>query len=56
MGGHMKSDRKILLAFMLNLGFSVFEFFGGMLSGSVAISSDAVHDLGDAISIGISYR
>ena len=51
----MKSDRKILLAFMLNLGFSIFEFFGGVLSGSVAISSDAVHDLGDAISIGISY-
>ena len=51
----MKSDRKILLAFALNLGFSIFEFFGGMLSGSVAISSDAVHDLGDALSIGLAY-
>lgn len=51
----MKSDRKILLAFILNLGFSIFEFFGGMLSGSVAISSDAVHDLGDALSIGLAY-
>lgn len=51
----MKSDKKILLAFVLNLGFSIFEFFGGMLSGSVAISSDAVHDLGDALSIGLAY-
>ena len=51
----MKSDKRILFAFILNLGFSIFEFFGGMLSGSVAISSDAVHDLGDALSIGISY-
>ena len=51
----MKSDKKILLAFVLNLGFSIFEFFGSMLSGSVAISSDAVHDLGDALSIGLAY-
>ena len=51
----MKSDKKILTAFILNLGFSIFEFIGGMLSGSVAISSDAVHDLGDALSIGLSY-
>lgn len=35
--------------------FSVFEFIGGALSGSVAIVSDAVHDMGDALSIGISY-
>ena len=51
----MKTDRNILIAFLLNLGFSVFEFLGGVLTGSVAIISDAVHDLGDATSIGISY-
>ena len=51
----MKTDRKILTAFILNLAFSVFEFAGGTLIGSVAISSDAVHDMGDAVSIGISY-
>ena len=51
----MKTERNILIAFILNLCFSVFEFFGGALSGSVAIVSDAVHDLGDALSIGISY-
>lgn len=51
----MKTERKILAAFVLNLLFSVFEFVGGMWTGSVAILSDAVHDIGDAASIGISY-
>lgn len=51
----MKSDKKILTAFLLNLCFSVFEFVGGTLTGSVAIISDAVHDLGDAVSIGLSW-
>lgn len=51
----MKSDKKILVAFLLNLFFSIFEFFGGAFTGSVAIISDAVHDLGDSISIGLSY-
>ena len=51
----MKTEKNILIAFLLNLVFSVFEFIGGILTGSVAIISDAVHDIGDAISIGISY-
>ena len=51
----MKTEKNILIAFILNLSFSVFEFFGGIFTGSVAIVSDAVHDLGDALSIGISY-
>ena len=55
MGANMKTERNILIAFLLNLAFSVFEFIGGIITGSVAIVSDAVHDLGDAISIGISY-
>jgi cobalt-zinc-cadmium efflux system protein len=51
----MKSDKKILIAFILNLAFSIFEFVGGIFTGSVAIISDSVHDIGDAASIGISY-
>lgn len=51
----MKTERNILIAFILNLGFSVFELIGGIFTGSVAIISDAVHDVGDAASIGISY-
>lgn len=51
----MKSDKRILLAFILNLTFSIFEFIGGALTNSVAIISDSVHDLGDSLSLGISY-
>ena len=51
----MKTQSKILIAFILNLAFSVFEFIGGAITGSVAIISDAIHDVGDATSIGISY-
>lgn len=52
---NMRTERNILIAFILNLSFSVFEFLGGVFTGSTAIISDAVHDLGDAASIGISY-
>ena len=51
----MKTTKNILIAFILNLAFSIFEFAGGLLTGSVAIISDSVHDIGDAASIGISY-
>ena len=51
----MKSEKNILIAFVLNLAFSVFEFVGGVFTGSVAILSDSVHDIGDAASIGVSY-
>ncbi len=51
----MKSEKNILIAFLLNLSFSLLEFLGGIFTNSVAILSDSVHDMGDAISIGISY-
>lgn len=51
----MKTEKNILIAFILNLSFSIFEIIGGFFTGSVAIISDAVHDMGDATSIGISY-
>lgn len=51
----MKTHKNILIAFILNLTFSILEFFGGIFTGSVAIISDSVHDLGDTVSIGFSY-
>lgn len=51
----VKSEKRILIAFLLNLLFSVIEFVGGVVTNSVAIISDSMHDAGDAISIGISY-
>lgn len=50
-----KTEKNILIAFILNVAFSIFEFFGGLFTNSVAILSDSIHDLGDALSIGISY-
>lgn len=51
----MNTEKKILIAFLLNAAFSIFELIGGLVTGSVAILSDALHDLGDAAVIGISY-
>ncbi len=51
----MKTEKNIFTAFVLNLAFSIFECIGGIYTGSVAIVSDAIHDLGDAAGIGISY-
>ena len=51
----MKTEKNIFFAFILNLAFSVFEFIGGVFTGSVAIISDAIHDIGDATSIGVAF-
>lgn len=42
-------------AFFLNLGFTIIEFIGGFMTNSVAIMSDALHDLGDSISLGLAW-
>jgi len=51
----MKTEKNILIAFLLNMFFSIFELVGGIFTHSVAIISDAIHDFGDGITIGISY-
>ena len=51
----MKTEKNILIAFILNISFSIFELIGGFFTNSIAIFSDAIHDLGDALSIGISF-
>ena len=51
----MKTEKNILIAFLLNILFSIFELVGGIFTNSVAIVSDAIHDFGDSVSIGISY-
>lgn len=45
----------IALAFWLNLAFAIIEFIGGMLTNSVAIIADAMHDLGDSLAIGFAW-
>ncbi len=51
----MEEKENIKLAFFLNLGFSIFELIGGLFTHSVAIFSDAIHDFGDSLAIGLSY-
>lgn len=46
---------RIGLAFFLNLSFTVVEIVGGVLTNSVAILSDAVHDLGDSLSLALAW-
>lgn len=50
----MKSERKMIVSFMLNFIFTIIEFFGGIITNSVALISDSIHDLGDSISMGIA--
>ncbi|MTI40194.1 cation diffusion facilitator family transporter [Fulvivirga lutimaris] len=45
----------IKVAFFLNLAFTIIEIIGGLFTNSMAILSDALHDLGDSISLGLSW-
>ncbi|HMN67338.1 MAG TPA: cation diffusion facilitator family transporter [Bdellovibrionales bacterium] len=47
--------RNIGIAFWLNLGFALVELIGGLLTQSLAVISDALHDFGDALSLGMGY-
>ena len=49
------ASENIKVAFLLNLGFSILEAIGGFLTNSISIFTDSIHDLGDSISIGVSY-
>lgn len=52
---HDASEKRIATAFFLNVGFTIIEFIGGVLTNSTAIMADAVHDLGDSLSIGSAW-
>jgi len=52
---HHHGDGNIKVAFFLNLGFTIIEIFGGIFTNSVAILSDALHDLGDTFSLGLAW-
>ena len=50
----MKAKYAVWLAFFLNLTYAIVEFIAGGVFGSSAVLADSIHDLGDAITIGIS--
>lgn len=47
--------KKLKIAFFINLAFTCIEIIGGFLTNSIAIVSDALHDLGDSISLGLAW-
>lgn len=52
---HRNSEKNLKLAFFINVGFTIIEIIGGFLTNSVAIISDALHDLGDSLSLGLAW-
>ena len=52
---HDTDEKNISVAFFLNLSFTVIEIIGGLLTNSMAILSDAIHDLGDSFSLGMAW-
>ena len=50
-----RTPENIKIAFLLNLVFSIIEAIGGLLTNSISIISDSLHNLGDSITIGITY-
>ena len=52
---HNHSDGNVKVAFFLNLSFTIIEIIGGLYTNSLAILSDALHDLGDSLSLELSW-
>ena len=52
---HHGDSANLRTAFFLNLGFTVIEIIGAYFTNSVAILSDALHDLGDSIALGMAW-
>jgi cobalt-zinc-cadmium efflux system protein len=51
-----RSTRNLKTAFILNVAFTIIEIVGGLLTNSIAILSDAVHDFGDSVTLVLSWR
>ncbi len=52
---HNQESKNLGIVFLLNFGFAILEFIGGILSQSTALLSDAIHDMGDALAIALAW-
>lgn len=52
---HEHQHSNIKVAFILNVTFTIIEIISGILFNSMAILSDALHDLGDSFSLGLAW-
>ncbi len=48
-------EKKIIISILLNILITVSQIFGGVVSGSIALISDAMHNLSDAASLVVTY-
>ncbi|MEZ5866873.1 MAG: cation diffusion facilitator family transporter, partial [Geminicoccaceae bacterium] len=51
----MASEGRLALAVLVNVGLTVVQVAGGILSGSLALVADALHNFSDAASLGIAW-
>jgi len=49
------SEKNLLISILLNGGITVGEIIGGLLSNSLALLSDALHNLGDTLALLLAY-
>ncbi|MDX5422811.1 MAG: cation diffusion facilitator family transporter, partial [Hymenobacteraceae bacterium] len=47
--------KSIKTAFFLNLSFTILELVGGLISGSIAIIADSLHDFADSLALGLGW-
>jgi cobalt-zinc-cadmium efflux system protein len=52
---HGSASSRMGMAFFLNLVFAIIELVGGLYTNSLAILSDAFHDMGDALAIAMAW-
>lgn len=52
---HVGGTKNLKIAFFINIGFTCLEIIGGFFTNSIAIISDALHDLGDSLSLGLAW-
>ena len=48
------NDRGLIFAVFINITLTLFQFIGGILSGSLSLLADAIHNLSDATSLSIA--
>lgn len=53
---HHHNEKNLQLAFFMNFGFAIIEAVGGYFTNSIAIMADALHDIGDSITLLISWQ
>lgn len=52
---HSRGSRNIRFAFFFNLAFTLIEVAGGFWTQSMAVLSDAMHDMGDSLVLGAAW-